>query len=320
MRTRSKPQRSYGREPGAISLGSRPLDGGGVSYQATGWILEFSQSTLGARLVLHSLAYHMNNDTGLCYPSLDTIARECHMTKAGVIQAIDRLEESGEIAVDRQDRPGSGSVNRYFMPLFSEWWAEARLIDIKGKKGKPYYEKGKPDEEERVNPISEKGIPRIPEPSLEPEIKEQEGNPPSLLDQGKDWNKIKAENERLEAAKAERRSRKNNRAAGNFQRPQSRPTAPPTKIVTNKQPQSWVWFSTAFKRLADANAFSHADLWPMVDEMLAEIGQEEAEQRLSVFIDGAERVTGYLAKDFLAGGWRTINLEDEAMPRIVNEE
>jgi Helix-turn-helix domain len=309
-----------GRESGANSPDSQPLVGGGMSYQATGWVLDHSQSILGARLVLHSLAYHMNNETGLCFPSLDTIARECHMTKSGVIQAIERLEQSGEIMVERQDRPGSGSVNRYSMPIFSAWYEQTKLIEIKGKKGKDDYEKGKADEPERVNPIAKKGLQGIPEPEVEPSIKEKKGNFEYLptLSEGVDPKILNEKTEQLVVAKAERRSRKTNRAAGNFQR--TRPTAAPSKIVTNKQPDTWIWFSTLFKRLADANAFSHADLWPMVDEMLGEIGKEEAGERLSMFIDGAEKVTGYLAKDFLTGGWRTIDLEEEAMPRIVNEE
>lgn len=160
-----------GAEPGATTLGSQPLSGGDLSYQATGWILEFSDSTLGSRLVLHSIAYHMNNDSGFCYPSLETIAKECRMTKAGVIQAVERLEDLGEVSVERAERPGAGSVNKYFMPLFAAWWVRAKEIDVKGKKGKPYYENGT----KRVNRISEKGIRAIPEP-LEPEREEEKGN------------------------------------------------------------------------------------------------------------------------------------------------
>jgi Helix-turn-helix domain len=161
-------------EPGADSLGSSPLIGGGMSYQATGWVIEFSKSTLGARLVLLTLSYHMNNETGICFPSLDTIAKECRMTKAGVIQAMERLEESGELEVERTEG-GSGNVNRYRMPLFASWWEIARKIDPqKGKKGKPYYEKGKAETEETVNPIREKGIQGLPEQKREQERLEQE--------------------------------------------------------------------------------------------------------------------------------------------------
>lgn len=144
-----------------------------MSHQATGWVLEFSDSRLGARLVLLEISYRMNNESGICYPSLETIAHECRMTKSGVIQAIDNLENSGELSVDRVEKPGSGSVNRYSMPLFLEWWEAAKELGIKGKKGQP-------KQEERVNPITKRvnqteekgqpGIPELLEPSEEPSV------------------------------------------------------------------------------------------------------------------------------------------------------
>ena len=154
-----------------------------MSYQATGWVLEFSESQLGARLVLHSIAYHLNKDADWCFPSLDTIAKECRMTKSGVIQAMERLEQSGELTVERTERPGSGSVNRYSMPLFLAWWEEAKKIGEKGKKGQPYCEKGIADSgervngiEKRVNAIRKKGVRDIPEPEVEPEVEPERKN------------------------------------------------------------------------------------------------------------------------------------------------
>jgi len=154
-----------------------------LSHQATGWVLEFSDSRLGARLVLLELAYRMNNDSEICYPSLETIARECRMSKQGVIQAIENLEKLGELSVDRTEKPGSGSVNQYSMPLFSEWWEEARKIAIKGKKGQLNTQERVNPITERVNPIEEKGqwgLPEQLEQSEEPSRNESQVDLPAL--------------------------------------------------------------------------------------------------------------------------------------------
>lgn len=99
-------------------------------------------------------------------------------------------------------------------------------------------------------------------------------------------------------------------------------TLPPKReyVPAPKQPDSWVWFATVFKRLSDVNAVTMPELWPMVDDMLSELSRDEAEERLGIYIDGAAKVSGWLARDFLGGGWKSIDPEDEHLPRIVNDK
>jgi Helix-turn-helix domain len=309
-----------GRESDATSSDSQPLGGGEVpilyvAIEATKWVWNESSSRGYSRLVLLAIAAHCNSD-GWAWPSLKTLEEAANTTRPTILQALEQLEQSSEIVIERGGE-GPGSVNRYYLFRFmervkkgkDEWYKRVKGVDLTSGKQVEWLESVK----EEIHSKSENQNKNLLE-----QVEEVKNLP--LLNEEKDWKKIREENERLELAKQERRDRKANRAAGNFQRPIVRPSNIPAKIVTHKQPESWIWFSTTFKRLAEVNAFSHADLWPMVDEMLSEIGREEAEQRLAIFIDGSEKVTGYLAKDFLAGGWRTIDPEEYQMPRIRNEE
>lgn len=49
------------------------------------------------KLVAQALKYHMNNDTGKCFPSLKTLAAECSIGQKTVQRAIDALEDAGFI-------------------------------------------------------------------------------------------------------------------------------------------------------------------------------------------------------------------------------
>jgi hypothetical protein len=307
-----------GRESGAISPDSQPLDGGEVpifyvAIEATKWVWNESPSRGYSRLVLLAIAAHCNSD-GWAWPSLKTLEEAANTTRPTILQALEQLEQSGEIVVERGGE-GPGSVNRYYLFRFMERVKKGKEEGYKRVKGVDLSSGKQVEWLEPVTEEIEKKLENQNKNLLE-QVEEVKNLP--LLNEEKDWKKIREDNERLEAAKAERRSRKNNRAAGNFQRP--RPNVAPSRIVTNKQPESWIWFATEFKRFADVNAYSHPDLWPMVDEMMNEIDEVEIAYRLSVFIEGAGKISGYLAKDFLTGGWRTIDHEEHSMPRIVNED
>jgi hypothetical protein len=74
-----------------------------------------SQSKGSARLLLFVIASHVNPDTGLAWPSLETLAREVALTRRRVIQLVHLLEALGELTVRRGQ--GRGHVNFYRVNL-----------------------------------------------------------------------------------------------------------------------------------------------------------------------------------------------------------
>ncbi len=67
-------------------------------------------------LVLLSLADNAN-DSGVCWPSIDTIARKCRMSNRGVIDILARLEASGILSVYRSSTDGKKNVNQYTIQI-----------------------------------------------------------------------------------------------------------------------------------------------------------------------------------------------------------
>lgn len=63
------------------------------------WVFDQSRASLGARLVLQSIANHADKRGGNAYPSIETIAEESHLSTRQVMRCIAQLEELGELAV-----------------------------------------------------------------------------------------------------------------------------------------------------------------------------------------------------------------------------
>jgi hypothetical protein len=71
-----------------------------------------------AKIVLYWLADHHNDETGLCFPSLKTLATECEMNKTTLIRHLDALEEMGLIQREKRDREnGSRASTSYRLTL-----------------------------------------------------------------------------------------------------------------------------------------------------------------------------------------------------------
>ncbi|WP_412506187.1 helix-turn-helix domain-containing protein [Roseovarius sp. SYSU LYC5161] len=71
-----------------------------------------------AKIVLYWLADHHNEETGLCFPSLKTLADECEMNKTTLIRHLDALEDLGLIQREKRDREnGSRASNSYRLTL-----------------------------------------------------------------------------------------------------------------------------------------------------------------------------------------------------------
>jgi len=135
------------------------------------------------KLVLLNLADHAN-DCGVCWPSLDRIAKQCGLGKKTVLRQLERLEMQGMLAITRTEG-GFRNPNRY------------RLI-LEELKALNCFEVFNPDKERGVtarhrlgvSPVAERGVIAWPErgvtarhsnrqePSVEPPTPEA-GNAPA---------------------------------------------------------------------------------------------------------------------------------------------
>ncbi len=71
-----------------------------MSFKCVAWVLDNSDSTLGARLVLISLAEFAQDDGSETYPSVETLMKRSRLSRRGVQDALRRLESDGSLARD----------------------------------------------------------------------------------------------------------------------------------------------------------------------------------------------------------------------------
>lgn len=83
-----------------------------MSVQAMTWVLERSESRLGDRLVLLSIANHADRFGENAWPSIETIAVEARMSGRQVQRAIRRLEELGELEIAWGEGPNGTHAYR----------------------------------------------------------------------------------------------------------------------------------------------------------------------------------------------------------------
>jgi len=88
-----------------------------MSWQAVTWVLEQSQSTLGSRLVLLSIASHANREGKQSWPSVETICIETRLSRREVQYALRDLEESGELITHAR----KAQTNSYELPHVGIW-------------------------------------------------------------------------------------------------------------------------------------------------------------------------------------------------------
>ena len=71
-----------------------------------------------AKIVLYWLADHHNSETGMCFPSLKTLATECEMDVATVKRQLKHLEDSGIIQRHQRHREnGSQTSTQYSLQM-----------------------------------------------------------------------------------------------------------------------------------------------------------------------------------------------------------
>lgn len=95
-----------------------PVREGSLSVQAISWVLEHSESRLGPRHVLISIANHAKSDGTGAWPSVSTISRESRLSEREVRYALRELEKSGEL----RTRQGKGPLgcNLYSLPMMGQ--------------------------------------------------------------------------------------------------------------------------------------------------------------------------------------------------------
>lgn len=102
----------------------------GKHYQEA--VFEKSKTKGPQRLLLTILAFHANDETGLCFPGHDVLAQETNMGKSTVKRVLTQLKETGEVLVS--NKRGRGRGNRYIITLgLSEAEVWAMVDDYKKK-------------------------------------------------------------------------------------------------------------------------------------------------------------------------------------------
>lgn len=70
-----------------------------MCFKAVGKVIAYSKAKSSQRLVLLVLAHHLNPNTGLCNPSMKTLAAECNLSSRQVYTVIKRLVDLGELRI-----------------------------------------------------------------------------------------------------------------------------------------------------------------------------------------------------------------------------
>ena len=89
-----------------------------MSYSALGWAGEQQTQTSAEKLVLFQLAWHSNQETGLCNPSVATLASETRLSPSTVKRAIAGLVRQ-ELVELRSGREGFNQSNHYLLRWFT---------------------------------------------------------------------------------------------------------------------------------------------------------------------------------------------------------
>lgn len=91
-----------------------------MSHEATNWAIKQRGIKPSAKIVLWQLCDRYHPDHG-CFPSLDTLAEDCEMSRRSVQNQIDALVEAGLLRVEKMPRQkGRLPGNRYRFPFESD--------------------------------------------------------------------------------------------------------------------------------------------------------------------------------------------------------
>jgi len=88
-----------------------------MGVKALSWAWEAHVGSHTRKLILIALA-DWADDNGYCWPSYDTIARKCEISRRAVVMGIKRLQDDNLILLEkRHDSSGFQSSNRYKLSL-----------------------------------------------------------------------------------------------------------------------------------------------------------------------------------------------------------
>ena len=127
---------------------------GHMSVQAISWVLEHSESRLGARHVLISIANNAKSDGTGAWPSVSTISHEARLSEREVRYALRELEKSRELLTDHGGGPRG--CNMYSLPMMGQ--------TLQGQKRTVGGQNTTAGGQNRANIVSD----FAPEPSFEP--------------------------------------------------------------------------------------------------------------------------------------------------------
>jgi len=89
-----------------------------MSHYMTALAMKQAGLKPASKIVLYWLADHHNGETGLCFPSLNTLCVRCEMDRSTVVRHLDALETAGLVSRERRTRDnGSQTSTAYFLHL-----------------------------------------------------------------------------------------------------------------------------------------------------------------------------------------------------------
>lgn len=88
-----------------------------MSHSALYWAGSQSPATSPQKLLLFQLAWHVNSESGLCNPSLATLAAETGLGLSTIKRALAGLQEQGLIVWESSAKQGKRFSNRYRLNL-----------------------------------------------------------------------------------------------------------------------------------------------------------------------------------------------------------
>lgn len=119
-----------------------------MSVQAIFWA---TQQKLPAmqKIVLVMIANRLNQTSGACFPSLDTLAKDCGMSRRAVINQIAKLESAHLLSVARSDNKCAKQNNNYQLPTSAASVPYSPAVH-------PMHGGSEPDDSEIVNKVHSK--------------------------------------------------------------------------------------------------------------------------------------------------------------------
>ncbi|MGY8856224.1 MAG: helix-turn-helix domain-containing protein [Pseudomonadales bacterium] len=106
-----------------------------MSFKLVAQVMDLKVGSPLRKIILIKLA-DQASDEGLCWPSYDTIAKTCEISKRSVITHIQKLEEQGFLRIEKRYNKDAGKnfSNRYHLTL-SRGGANAALVQMSVKGG-----------------------------------------------------------------------------------------------------------------------------------------------------------------------------------------